>query len=76
MPETSAERRHLRARKARLTQLGVDTSEIDAELKAVKLEEHIRQVVDSAPPLSTEQRDRLALLLRPTAGRLDGPDAA
>lgn len=32
--------------------------------KANELEEHIRRVVDAAPPLTAEQRDRLATLLR------------
>ncbi len=36
-----------------------------AELQAAKLEQHIRQVVDAAPPLSPSQRERLALLLCP-----------
>jgi len=36
-------------------------------LKAARLEEHIRKLVDSAPPLTAEQRDRLAVLLRPSA---------
>lgn len=31
------------------------------------LAEHIRRVVDAAPALTPEQRDRLALLLRPGA---------
>jgi dsDNA-binding SOS-regulon protein len=31
------------------------------------LAEHIRQVVDKAPPLSDAQRERLALLLAPAA---------
>ena len=35
-----------------------------ADYAAAKLEEHIRRVVDAAPPLTAEQRDRLALLLR------------
>jgi phage terminase Nu1 subunit (DNA packaging protein) len=34
---------------------------------AQALAEHIRNVVDSAPPLTPEQRDRLAVLLRPGA---------
>ncbi len=34
------------------------------DLAAVRLEDYIKRVVDSAPPLSSEQRDRLALLLR------------
>lgn len=32
-----------------------------------RAEDYIRQLVDSAPPLTDEQRDRLALLLRGTA---------
>lgn len=35
---------------------------------AESLAEHIRQVVDSAPPLTAEQRTRLAGLLAPYAG--------
>lgn len=34
------------------------------DLKAERLEDHIRAVVDSAPPLTPEQRDRLSLVLR------------
>jgi len=30
-----------------------------------KLEEHVRKVVDEAPPLTPRQRDELAMLLRP-----------
>jgi hypothetical protein len=33
------------------------------DLRAVSLEEHIRRVVDAAPPLTSEQRQRLAILL-------------
>ncbi len=31
---------------------------------ATELEEHIRRVVDAAPPLTAEQRDRLVAILR------------
>ena len=34
------------------------------DLKAERLAEHIKRTVDNAPPLTQEQRDRLALLLR------------
>ena len=34
------------------------------DLKAEKLAEHIAKVVAEAPPLTPEQRDRLAVLLR------------
>ncbi len=36
--------------------------------KALSAEDYIRQLVDEAPPLSAEQRDRLALLLRSGGG--------
>lgn len=37
------------------------------------LDHYIERVVDRAPELTPEQRDKLALLLRPAGG---GPDAA
>ena len=33
-------------------------------LRAARLEDYIRRTVDAAPPLTAEQRDRLAVLLR------------
>lgn len=47
-----------------------DVTELRRQLKAERLEDYIKRVVDAAPPLSASQRDRLALLLRP------GVDAA
>jgi hypothetical protein len=44
-----------------------DVSGLRAQLKAERLEDYIARVVDAAPPLTAEQRDRLALLLRPVA---------
>ncbi len=41
--------------------------EARCKFKAMKAEDYIRQLVESGPELSTEVRDRLALLLRPTA---------
>ena len=35
-----------------------------ADLKAARLEDYIKRVVDAAPPLDHATRDRLALLLR------------
>jgi len=35
---------------------------------ATGLADYVRRTVDKAPPLTPEQRDRLALLLRPTEG--------
>jgi hypothetical protein len=40
-----------------------------SELKAARLAEHIRQLVDAAPPLTDQQRARLVALLQP------GPNA-
>lgn len=38
------------------------------DLAAAGLEQFIRRTVDAAPPLSPDQRDRLALLLRAPSG--------
>jgi hypothetical protein len=38
------------------------------DLQAVKLEDHIREVVDGWPPLTDSQRTQLVLLLHPGAG--------
>jgi hypothetical protein len=40
----------------------LDTSCSDAQ-QMEQLEDHIRRVVEAAPPLTAEQRERLALLL-------------
>lgn len=60
-----------RARLASLTRHrgADDPATIDAarDLAAEGLAEHIRAVVDTAPPLTSDQRDRLAALLRPAA---------
>lgn len=37
------------------------------DLAAARAEDYIRKLVDTFPPLSDEQRDRLALLLRGAA---------
>ena len=39
-------------------------AELRRDLKAQRLEEYIAKVVDSAPPLTVEQRDRIAAILR------------
>jgi hypothetical protein len=39
------------------------------DLRALSLEEHIQKVVDLAPPLTDDQRARLAVLLRPSGGK-------
>ena len=61
--------------RARVAGLSRDRSPEDAELvsarrdlAAANLAAYIARVVDAAPPLSPEQRDRIASLLRPTAG--------
>ncbi len=41
-----------------------DHTQLRQEFKAARLEETIRETVDSWPPLTPEQRDRLALLLQ------------
>ena len=58
---------HERARVASLTRSRAaddpDLVSARQNLKAERLAEYIRKTVDSAPPLTPEQRDRLALLL-------------
>ena len=48
-----------------------DVTELRRRLKAERLEEYVRGIVDSAPPLSDEQRARLILLLAARGGDHD-----
>lgn len=45
-----------------------DLLEARANLKAARLEDYVARVIASAPPLTNEQRERIAALLRPTGG--------
>ena len=45
-----------------------DHADLHRELAAAKLEDHVRKVVESWPPLTKDQRDRLAILLQPAGG--------
>lgn len=38
------------------------------DLRAMRLEEHVRKTVAAFPPLTAEQLDRVAVLLRPSGG--------
>lgn len=38
------------------------------KLKALKLEEYVSSVVSTAPPLTAEQSNKIAALLRPVGG--------
>ncbi len=60
---------HERAVLARATQRGdaKRAAEARERMKVARIEEHIRALVADAPELPNEVRDRLALLLRPTA---------
>ena len=46
------------------------------DLRAAALEEHVRAVVDTFPPLTGAQRDKLAALLRSTPADHGTGDAA
>ena len=46
------------------------------DLAAERLAEHVRAVVDTFPPLSAEQRDRIAALLCPSPPNCGGGDGA
>lgn len=58
---------HLRARLARASHDPADPKlpELRRDLAAEHLAEHIRKVVDSAPPFTALQRAKLAALLAP-----------
>ncbi|SNR43065.1 hypothetical protein SAMN06272737_1072 [Blastococcus mobilis] len=66
-------------RRAGVSSLSGDRADDDPRLTSVchalaearrveQFEDHIRRVVDAAPPLTAEQRDKLALLLRASYG--------
>lgn len=42
------------------------------DLREAQLADHIRRTVDQTPPLTDEQRSRLALLLAPVRSRATG----
>jgi len=62
---------HERARVASLSRSRTpddpDLLAAKGNLRAERLAMYIKRAVDAAPPLTAEQRDRLALLLRPVA---------
>lgn len=56
---------HFRAKKAHAVRYGDEAAAgaADRDLRAAKLEKHIRELVDAAPPLTAEQRLKLTALL-------------
>lgn len=69
MAPMSPARRSARARKAKLSQLYPPNHpkivEADRTLAALRLEDYITRTLAAAPPLTDEQRVKLAELLRP-----------
>lgn len=69
----SSEITHRRARLAGLTKNrpagDPDIDDARRDLKATRAEEYIRRLVDEAPPLTPDQRNRLAAILRPVQRR-------
>lgn len=45
-----------------------DVTELRRQLRAERLEDHIKAAIDAAPPFTPEQLDRLAAILRPAGG--------
>ncbi len=64
MPLNPAQRK-LRATIACAASRGNPAAEARQQFKAMGAEEYIRRLVDDAPPLTDEQRRRLAVLLHP-----------
>ena len=50
-----------------------DTTDLRRQLKAERLEDHVRKVLSTAPPLTAEQRDTIMAAF---AGFAPGGDAA
>lgn len=65
---------HHRARVARATQTGDTVADEQArrDLKAARAEDYVRRLVESWPPLTDEQLDVLARLIRPVESRARG----
>lgn len=63
---SSIPREHARVAALSRSRTADDPGLLDAKrnLRALKLEEHVLRVVGEAPPLTDEQRERIAALLR------------
>jgi hypothetical protein len=55
--------------------VGNDTDRLTDRRELRAAEDYVRRLVDAAPPLTAEQRDRLAVLLRRTPGGSDDANA-
>lgn len=69
LPPLSPEARHLRAAHAHARRFHPDDPETEAlglKFRETRLADHIREQIDKAPPLTLEQREALARILRPT----------
>jgi len=53
-----------------------DLANARRDLAAERLAEHVRRVVDQAPPLTGAQRAQIAALLRPSPPNREGGDEA
>lgn len=62
LPACKLSQRAIRIRRADLDAISATAPDVSA------LEAHIAKIVAAAPPLSPEQRDRLAVLFRPAGG--------
>lgn len=74
----TAEQRRRRAVIAARSRHNPDDPQTEArrDLRALTLEEYVRRMVDDWPPLSDEQRTRIAALLRPPAQADSGGEVA
>jgi hypothetical protein len=67
-PGVTTARARVSALKRHHPEGGVVVEAAVRDLRATTLEEYIRRVVDSAPPLTDQQKGRLSALLRPSGG--------
>ena len=57
-------RAHLANTRHKSPEAGAEAERLRAQYAAERLADHIRRVVDQAPPLTPQDRDRLCVLLR------------
>lgn len=74
-PARKTLRAHIARASGKFADPKVDVDELRREFKTETIADYIRALANSAPALTTEQRDRLALLLR-GSGRAERTDAA
>lgn len=68
MPNSELQVKRVAVARAHRSGIPEQLLETRRDLAAAKLEDYVARVVEAAPPLTDEQRQRIAALLAPTGG--------